>query len=635
MCGVCGIINRKGTPINEALLRRMTDSLAHRGPDDSGIYIENGDGISAGLGHRRLSIIDLSEAGRQPMANEDGTVWIAYNGEVYNFPEIRRELESRHRFSSRTDTEVILHLYEEEGEDCLARLNGMFGLAIWDARRRLLILARDRMGKKPLYYALLDGEIIFASELKSLLLHPRIGREIDPDALVKYLAYEYVPSPHSIFQGIRKLPPGYLLTYSDEGRVSARSFRDLDFGTGRDREAIRVEEAEEQIRALLFRAVERRLVSDVPLGVFLSGGIDSSAVLAMMLRLCDPKQVKTFSIGFREQSFDESGYSRRMARHFGTDHHEEILGPERMIEIFPEVAGFLDEPFADASIIPTYLLSKFTRRTVTVSLGGDGGDELFAGYPTFPAHRLARWYKRLPSVLQRLAGGVVDRLPVSMENISFDFKARQFLKGIPYPPEIRNQVWLGAFSPPEIDRILTGDFRQAVSETDPYGNIRGYLNALSSDNLGDRVAYLYMKCYLADDILTKVDRASMAVSLEVRAPFLDPDLVDFVNALPFGMKLMGFATKYILKRALEGILPREILHRGKKGFGIPVAWWLQGDLKRLMLDLLNPDRLSKEGVFRPDQVNQLVEEHLTGKRDNRKYLWTLMMFQFWRQNYLD
>ena len=635
MCGICGIMNMKGEPIDEALLRRMTDSLAHRGPDDSGIHIENGNGISVGLGHRRLSIIDLSEAGRQPMANEDGSVWIAYNGEVYNFPEIRKKIEPRHRFSSRTDTEVILHLYEEEGAGCLPRLNGMFGLAIWDNRRRLLTLARDRMGKKPLSYALLSDEIVFASELKALLLHPRISREIDPAALRKYLAYEYVPSPQSIIRGVRKLPPGYLLTYSADGSVSSRPFRDLDFGDGRNRDAISVQDAGDEVRSLLLKAVERRLVSDVPLGVFLSGGIDSSAVLAMMLRLRDPKDVKTFSIGFRERSFDESEYGRRMARHFGTDHHEEILDPQRMIEIFPEVAGFLDEPFADASIIPTYLLSRFTRRTVTVALGGDGGDELFAGYPTFPAHRLAGWYERLPSVLQRLAGAVVDRLPVSMANISFDFKAKQFLKGIPYPPEIRNQVWLGAFSPPEIDGVLTGDFRDAACGTDPYEDIRSCLDAIPSDNLWDRIAYLYMKFYLADDILTKVDRASMAVSLEVRAPFLDPDFVDFVNALPPDMKLAGFTTKYILKRALEGILPGEILHRGKKGFGMPVAWWLRNDLKGFMIELLDPKKIGREGMFRPEYVHNLIEEHLAGTRDNRKPLWTLMIFELWRRNYLD
>ena len=613
----------------------MTDSLTHRGPDDSGILVRNQNGVSVGLGHRRLSIIDLSPAGHQPMANEKEDTWIVYNGEVYNFPELRKDLEPHHSFKSHSDTEVILHLYEDKGEDCFFPLNGMFALAIWDQARGRLVLARDRIGKKPLYYAVFPGEIAFASELKALLFHPRIKREIDPLALSHYLSFEYVAAPLSIFQGIKKLPPGSSLTFSaGEQKAATRTYWDINFGLDQGREESSREEVEARIRDLLLKSVERRLISDVPLGVFLSGGIDSSAVVAMMSRLRDPGKIQTFTIGFEEKSFDESSYARQVARYFGTDHHEEVLDPHRMLEIFPEVAGFLDEPFADASIIPTYLLSRFTRRNVTVALGGDGGDELFSGYPTFQAHRLALVFARLPRLIQKGFEEVARRLPVSMKNISWDFRAKQFLKGIPYPPEIRNQVWLGAFSADDQVGLFSGDYEKAVAGSDPYAPIRALVPGIVSRNVWDRLTYLYMKFYLAEDILAKVDRASMAVSLEVRAPFLDPELVGFVNSLPAEMKIRGLTTKYILKRALKGLLPPEILNRQKKGFGIPVGLWLRGELRDLMLSLLEPGKIRREGIFNPEHITSLIGEHCAGKRDNRKQLWTLIMFELWRQNYL-
>ena len=635
MCGICGWVRFDGKPVDEGILRRMTDSLTHRGPDDSGILIRKQEGFSVGLGHRRLSIIDLSPAGHQPMTNEKEDAWIVYNGEVYNFPELRKDLEPRHSFKSRTDTEVILHLYEEKGEDCFFPLNGMFALAIWDQARGRLVLARDRIGKKPLYYSLFPDELVFASELKALLFHPRVRKEINPAALSQYLAFEYIPAPQAIFQGVNKLPPGYFLTFSAGGqKVVTQPYWDISFGPNQVQESLEMEEVEARIRDLLLKSVEKRLVSDVPLGVFLSGGIDSSAVVAMMSRLRDPGKIQTFTIGFEEKSFDESSYARQVARYFGTDHHEEVLDPHRMLEIFPEVAGFLDEPFADASIIPTYLLSRFTRRNVTVALGGDGGDELFSGYPTFQAHRLALVFARLPRLLQKGFDEVARRLPVSMKNISWDFRAKQFLKGLPYPPEIRNQVWLGAFPPDDQIGLFSGDYEREVAGHDPYAPIRALLPGIVSRNVWDRLAYLYLKLYLAEDILAKVDRASMAVSLEVRAPFLDPDLVGFVNSLPAAMKIRGLTTKYILKRALKGLLPPEILNRQKKGFGIPVGLWLRGELRDLMLNLLAPEKIRREGIFNPEHITNLIEEHCAGKRDNRKQLWTLIMFELWRENYL-
>lgn len=624
-----------GKPVDEGILRRMTDSLTHRGPDDSGMLIRNQEGFSVGLGHRRLSIIDLSPAGHQPMTNEKKDAWIVYNGEVYNFPELRKDLEPRHSFISRTDTEVILHLYEEKGENCLAPLNGMFALAIWDENRRRLVLARDRIGKKPLYYSLFPDELVFASELKALLFHPRVRKEINPAALSQYLAFEYIPAPQAIFQGVNKLLPGYFLTFSAGGqKVVTQPYWDIRFGPNQAQERLEMEEVEARIRDLLLKSVEKRLISDVPLGVFLSGGIDSSTVVAMMSRLRDPGQIQTFTIGFREKSFDESDYGRRAARYFHTDHHEEVLDPRRMLEIFPDVARILDEPFADASIIPTYLLSRFTRQTVTVALGGDGGDELFAGYPTFQAHRLAFYFERFPDLFLRGLGRLAWFLPVSTSNISWDFRAKQFLKGISYSPEIRNQVWLGAFPPDDQIGLFSGDYEREVAGHDPYAPIRALLPGIVSRNVWDRLAYLYLKLYLAEDILAKVDRASMAVSLEVRAPFLDPDLVGFVNSLPAAMKIRGLTTKYILKRALKGLLPPEILNRQKKGFGIPVAEWIKGELKSLMLELLAPEKIRREGIFNPECVTRRIQEHLAGEKDNRKQLWTLIMFEMWRENYL-
>jgi asparagine synthase (glutamine-hydrolysing) len=625
MCGICGMVGYH--PVDREVLGRMTSALRHRGPDDEGLLLRELDsGVSVGLGFRRLSIIDLA-TGNQPIGNETGTVQLVFNGEIYNFRELRRELEAGgHRFSTDADTEVIVHLYEDLGVKCLERLNGMFAFALWDEGRQELVLARDRFGKKPLYYAELGRELVFGSELKALLQHPRCPRSLDYDSLSRYLALEYVPTPRSIFEGVRKLPGGHVLRWR-AGRSSIESWWDLTFepadGTVTDDEY--VDEFRERFR----EAVRRRLVSDVPLGAFLSGGIDSSSVVAMMCDASSAAAVKTFTIGFGEQSFDESEHARRVAVHFGTEHHEDVFTPGVMLDLLPEVTEFLDEPFADASVLPTYLLSRFTREHVTVALGGDGSDELLAGYPTFAADRAARAYPVPQRLNERLVAPLADRLPVSTGNFSFDFKLKRFVRGAALRPDVRHPVWLGSFSSDEQSALL------AKEPGDPYAEwSAAYASAPTTSSL-ERLIYAYAKTYLQDDILVKVDRASMACSLEVRAPFLDVDVVDFLGRVPPRLKLRRFDTKHLLKRAMTDLLPAGIANRPKKGFGIPIAEWFKGELRDPLREELSEARLESQGIFVPSEVQRLLTEHMSGRRDHRKALWTLFVFQLWHRRWSE
>lgn len=562
------------------------------------------------------------------MSNEDGTLWIVCNGEIYNHPQLRLELEAKgHVFRTHCDIESLLHLYEEHGADCVSKVNGMFAFAIWDSKNQTLLLARDRLGKKPLYYHATNTRLIFGSEVKALLRFPECPRELDPASLSKYLAYEYVPSPHCIFKGIHKLPAGHCLTWKN-GESRLHRYWDVQFPAISDNRP--EDEIANDLRERLKESVRRRLISDVPLGVFLSGGIDSSSVVAMMAELMPPARIKTFAIGFDEKSFDESHHARRVANFFGTDHREQVLQDRTLLEVLPEVAAFLDEPLADASIIPTYLLSKFTRQHVTVALGGDGGDELFAGYPTFQAHRMAQFYK-IPRVIhERIIRPLAERLPVSDDNFSFDFKVKRFLRGIGPRSAIRDQIWLGAFTPAEQRSLLAGN----APQIDGYEDVLAAEKNCASRNGLERLIYLYCKFYLQDCILTKVDRASMACSLEVRAPFLDYTFVEFANSIPAALKLKGLNSKYILKKAMQNKLPREIIGRGKKGFGIPVAKWFRNGARSLMLDALSESQIRRQGIFNPAEVSRLVDEHLRGRKDNRKQLWTLFIFQLWLENHL-
>jgi asparagine synthase (glutamine-hydrolysing) len=625
MCGIAGFVNRDGEPADRGVLARMTTTLVHRGPDGEGLYLDG----PAALGHRRLSIIDLA-GGAQPMSNEDGTVWVTYNGELYNELELRRQLEARgHVYRTDSDTESLVHLYEEHGPEFVRLLNGMFALALWDSRRRRLVLARDRMGQKPLYYAETPrGGLVFGSEPKALLPHPDVPRRLDPDGLARYLFYEYVPSPHSIWEGLRKLPHAHWLVWENSRGTLTRYWQPpvpvAEAGP------LPFEAAAERFWSDLREAVARHRRADVPLGVFLSGGVDSSSVAAALTELEPARNVRTFSIGFEDPSFDESDYSRTVAQHLGTDHHERVFSAETVYELLPEVAAWLDEPFGDASVLPTHLLSRFARTEVTVVLGGDGADELLAGYPTFAAERAAGLFRKLPAPAQALAGAAVGRLPVDHGNISFDFRLKQFLRGAAEPSPLAHQRWLGSFSGPEIRRLVIGSesFDIEAEHLARAGRIAPEADALS------RSLLLYQDTYLPEDILTKVDRASMACSLEVRAPFLDARLVDSVEVLPSSYKYGRRRTKRLLKQAAAGRLPEAILKRPKKGFGIPVARWLRGPLAPLLGSLLGRDRLQRQGLFHPDEVARRVAEHQAGVRDHRKPLWTLLMFQLWHDHWL-
>lgn len=621
MCGIAGFVNGDSRPAERSAIERMTRSLHRRGPDDEGFHLAG----PTALGHRRLSIIDI-DGGAQPLANEDDTVYVTFNGEIYNEPELRDRLQALgHRFRTRTDTEVLVHLYEEYGDHFMDRLNGMFALAIWDQTRRRLILARDRMGQKPLYYAVTPRRtLVFGSEPKALLEHPEIAPALDPGSLARYLFYEYVPAPHSIWAGVRKLPRAGALVWEDG---AAKVFRYWDPPLPEPALAGSLDRAAGSFWEEFRASVARHIRSDVPLGVFLSGGIDSSSVAAALAEIQLASSIHTFSIGFDDPSFDESRYARIASAALGTKHFERTFSVESLIELLPDVFDWLDEPFGDASILPTHLLSRFAREHVKVCLGGDGADELLAGYPTFAAERALGVYNRLPQPAQRLAKAAVNRLPVNHSNISFDFKLKQFLKGASEPAAIAHQRWLGSFSGPEIAEILLEPPALDVEEELRAESAR---IAVGADPLSRSLA-VYQENYLAEDILTKVDRASMARGLEVRAPFLDAQLVDLVLRMPPRYKYRAGATKRVLRRAVGDKLPAELLKRPKKGFGIPVARWLRGPLAPLMDRLFNADLLDRQGLFRPESIARLVGEHQAGVKDHRKPLWTLLVFQLWHE----
>lgn len=622
---MCGIAGFTGNGSRETL-ERMTATLVHRGPDDQGYFFEPG---RVGFGFRRLAIIDLA-TGNQPVFSEDRSIVVLLNGEIYNFRELRAELEGRHTFRTSGDTEVIAHLYEEVGERVFEKLNGMFAIAIWDSKARKLILARDRFGKKPLYYATVGRDIVFGSELKALIVHPAIRRELDLVALSHYLTHEYVPSPQSIYRGISKLEPGSFLVW-ENGRMHTESYYRITFGGGRA--PMREGEYIRELDRLLTAAVEARLVSDVPLGVFLSGGLDSSTVAYYVQRSVG-RRVKTFSIGFTDPAFDESTHARAVATHLGTDHHEEILDADQFRDIIPEIFTKLDEPLADPAIIPNFLLSRFARKTVTVALGGDGGDEIFMGYPTFQAHRVANALARIPAAVRDgIIAPVVNRLPVSLGHWSFDYRLKRFVAGLGFPPGHRDLVWIGAFRPDELSDVLTPDAYAHVRDAG-FALEDRFLADVQNRPLLEQSAYLYQKTYLTDDILVLKDRASMFLSLELRAPFLDYRVVDFVNHLPIRMKLRRFTSKYLLKQLMAPRLPPEAVWRKKKGFGVPVARWLRsGSGRDLVLDTLSPRALRSIGFFNVAAVERLIGEHFEKRSDHRKQLWALLVFMWWHRQW--
>ncbi len=631
MCGICGIIDcsDKGK-IKEQLIKTMLNIVSHRGPDDEGIFIDQ----NAALGVRRLSIVDLS-GGSQPIHNEDKSIWIAYNGEIYNFLELRGALEKKgHYFYTQTDTEVIVHLYEEYNIGCLDKLNGMFAFAIWDKTKRQLFLARDRFGIKPLYYTEVDGQFIFASELKSILQFPKFEKKIDLISLDQYLTFEYVPSPRSIFTGINKLPAGHNLIYRNK-EVSLNQYWDIKFIT--DTEDIpKEDDCFDKLRYLLKKSIKRRLIGDVSLGVFLSGGIDSSSIVSLMSGLY-PDKIKAFTIGFKELSFDELEYARRVARAYDIEHHYRMFDSKDVFELMPKIVNCFDEPLADASIFPTYLLSEFSRRYITVALGGEGGDEIFAGYPTYQAHKLVDYYRSIPLFIRKnFIEKIILNLPVSMRNISFDFKLKKFISGTYFSSWIRNIIWLGSFSPAEKTELYKPWLIKYLKGTDTFEPLKNYFaNCSTQSDLISTMQHLDIKTYLQDDLLVKIDRTSMANSLEVRVPYLDHELVEFLCRLPERIRLKGLYSKYILKKSMRKLLPRNIIYRNKKGFGIPVALWLRSELKEMVSDIFSESKIKREGFFNYRYIKDLLTQHLKGRRDNRKYIWTLLMFELWYRKHMQ
>lgn len=621
MCGVAGFFHYKEPrrPGNESEVTRMTDALQSRGPDESGSVSMPG----ICLGHRRLKVIDLI-GGQQPMKSPDGRYHLVFNGEIYGFKSLRSRYESGGRiFKSSSDTECLLACLEELWDGAFSELDGMYAFACYDKEKQELLLATDAFGKKPLYYTDLNGTLVFASELKSLLQYPGVKRSISTRALNEYLAYEYIPAPGTIFQNIFKLDRGTCLKVSPSG-LNILTYR-KDFPA--ENHDLTIEESVDRLRSELDLAVQKRLVSDVPLGVFLSGGLDSTAVLGTVKKLQPDRKIKSFSIGFEEASFDESGYARFAARKYDTEHTEFICSANTMIERHQEILSYLDEPMADASFIPTYLLCEMVRKHVTVALSGDGGDELFCGYPTFEAESLAQKMQRMPVWMLKVMKKAVNMLPVSRDNLSVDFKLKQFFKGLPADTAKRNHVWLGSFDDAERGGILHPDF---VSQESPYLLLS---EITSSDNPMRYLQELYFRFYLQNDILVKVDRASMANSLEVRSPLLDDRFFLRMMQVPVGYKYQKGITKYVFKQAMRGRVPDRIIDRPKKGFGIPVADWIRKDLKEAFDSKLGPANIRKTGLFNEHKVKELLNQHQTGKKDNRKQLWTLYVFQIWAENW--
>lgn len=628
MCGICGKINLDGRPVDEDLVRRMAATLSHRGPDDAGVYAKGG----AGLGHRRLSIIDLSPSGHQPMCNEDGTVWIVFNGEVYNYQALRSQLLAQgHRFKSNSDTETIIHGYEEWGiEGILKHLRGMFAFAIWDERDRTLFLARDRVGKKPLVYYLDKDCLIFGSEIKAILADDGVTRVPDFTAIHHYLTWQSVPSPFSAFSGIRKLPPAHYLVCKG-GKTELSRYWGLSYLPKHD---LTVNGLKAEIVSRLTEAIRIRLISDVPLGAFLSGGIDSSAVVALMAGIMK-EPVKTFSIGFKEESYNELKYARMVAERYGTDHTEFIVEPDA-VEVLPKLVWHYNEPFADPSAIPTYYVSKLARQHVTVVLNGDGGDENFAGYGRYRANAFSQAVHRFfPTPLAKVMLPMAMLLPHGKGPDNFFWKVKRFLQEYVKCPELRNAGWLCHFSPEKKEEIYTPEFAAQVCGSDSFELILDRYREAQAASFIDKTLYADVMMYLPDCLLVKVDIASMANSLEARSPFLDHELMEFAARIPADLKLKGRTTKYILKEALRGMLPDDVLFRPKMGFGVPLDCWFRNELREMAYDTLLGRRAVERGYFNRDYVKRLLDEHVSGKWNWQYHIYDLLMLELWHNTFID
>jgi asparagine synthase (glutamine-hydrolysing) len=626
MCGIVGLVRNDGRPIDENLLGRMCSAIQHRGPDDDGFYV-NG---SVGLGMRRLAIIDL-KSGKQPIHNRDRSAWIVFNGEIYNYLELREKLEKLgHTFYTNSDTEAIIHAYDQYGDDCPKHLRGMFAFAIWDERTQELFLARDRVGKKPLLYSQVNGQLIFGSEFSALLLHPDISRDIQPQALDYYLSFMCIPAPLTAYQAIRKLEPGHSLRWKN-GEIRLQRYWQPDFSK---KLKISEEEAGERTVEILREAVRVRLMSEVPLGAFLSGGIDSSAVVALMSQESS-ERVKTFAIGFEEQDFSELHHARRVAEHVGADHHEFIVRPDA-VEVLPMLVEHYGEPYADSSAVPTYYVARETRKHVTVALNGDGGDESFAGYERYIAMGLTEKYRLLPSfVRESVIREMVNMIPTSPTKKSRVKSAQRLLEVVSRPKVNRYMHWMSVFNDETKQPLYSDSFKQQTSQGSATGVLERWFKEANGIGIVDTMLLTDQMTYLPNDLLVKVDIATMAVSLEARSPFLDHHVIEFAAQLPENLKLRRLTSKYLLKKVLRQLLPSENLTRRKMGFGVPIGHWFRGKMQPFLREVLLSEKSLQRGMFKPEAVRQMVELHTRAERDYSHQLWTLLMLELWFQRFID
>jgi asparagine synthase (glutamine-hydrolysing) len=632
MCGICGAVwNDAAKAVNQATLDAMTDLLWRRGPDDRGTFLQSGaEGIA--LGHRRLAIIDLTPSGRQPTSNEDETLKIVFNGEIYNFDVIKKELLAHgHRFRGESDTEVLVHLYEEERENMLCRLNGMFAIAIWDARKQTLFLARDRIGKKPLCYRQETGRLIFASELKSILAVNGVPRDIDPSALDDYLTYQYVPHPKTIFRGVAKLSPGHYAVWKD-GQLTIKQYWNPDWNEEDSR--LLPEEWAEELRALATDAVRIRMRSDVPIGAFLSGGIDSSITAGLMQRQ-SARQIRTFSIGFPQKEYDETEYARLASAKFGTKHQEFIVKPDIDV-ILPKLVYHYDEPFADSSAIPTWYLCEMTRREATVALSGDGGDELFAGYDRYRAVRLGMFAEKAPMFLRKfLAGPIRNLIPASTRQRSPMRRLKRFLEALSMEPLEQYLQWIAIFNRERRQKLYSPEFAEQLAGYDSLGFLRDAEQYSLRRDRATRVALIDMLTYLPCDLMTKVDIASMANSLECRAPLLDYRIAEWSAKLPIQYKIERNRGKKILRETFRDLLPPDIERRSKMGFGAPIDHWLRGTLRETARGVLLDSRTIQRGLFQRKFVEQLLNDHFANRFDHAYRIWSLFILELWMRRWID
>jgi asparagine synthase (glutamine-hydrolysing) len=627
MCGICGkIYFDPERLVTQREVLQMSHTLAHRGPDGEGVWVDG----NVGLAHRRLAIIDLRAVAAQPMSNADGSVWITFNGEIYNFRELRADLEAcGYRFRTQSDTEVIIHAYEAYGRDCLARLRGMFAFAIWDARTRVLLLARDRIGKKPLFYWIGRDRLLFASEIKALLADRAVPLAPDPIAVDHFLALHYVPAPNTAFQGIHKLPAAHWLEVR-HGQTETGRYWKLRYTP---KQHLTEQDAIAELRWRLAEAVRLRLVSDVPLGAFLSGGIDSSAVVAYMAQEA-AAPVRTFAVGFEENAFDERPFARMVAEHFGTE-HTDLIVKAPVTDILPRLVWHYDEPFGDASAVPSYAIAALTRQYVTVVLNGDGGDENFAGYDRYFMHRMLCHGDKVPRQVWRTVAALTQRLPAAWHHHVLYKRLAKAAELLAQVPERRYVRWFGLCTPEERHHLYTAAFRATVGGSDPEVLFVEVFGQSDAEEWTDAALAADVQLYLADDLLVKMDRATMAHSLEARSPFLDHSLMEFVASLPADFKLAGRNKKYLLKAALRGVLPDVVLDRPKMGFSAPIAHWFRDELREMAYDVLLSPTTLQRGYFRKQAIAQLLDEHCAGRRDHAETLWQLLVLELWHRTFID